>query len=138
MKPRSSGARHKNSPLPYGWGLFRYNALMASVSRKISCFAACPMKRKGKASRVRWKNRCRFPAGLICASGVKAVSAKSGGRIDLTRSMSRMSLECLRCIPLAASGVVTCPPPTVRSTAARFRAAHSRGSHNPRGAFPGR
>ena len=111
MKPRSSGARYKKSPLPHGWGLFRYNALMASVSRKILCFAACPMKRKGKALRVRWKNRCRFPAGLICASGVKAVSAKSGGRIDLARSMSRMGLECLRCIPLAASRVVSISAP---------------------------
>ena len=93
----------KKSPLPHGWGLFRYNILMTSIIHRISCFVACPMKRKGKASRVRWKNRCRFPAGLICASGVKAVSANSGGRIDRTRSMSRMSLECLRCIPLAAS-----------------------------------
>ena len=80
---------------------------MTSIIHRISCFVACPMKRKGKASRVRRKNRCRFPAGLICASGVKAVAAKSGGRIDRTRSMSRMSLECLRCIPLAASRVVS-------------------------------
>ena len=101
----------KKSPLPHGWGLFRYNILMTSIIHRISCFVACPMKRKGKASRVRWKNRCRFPAGLICASGVKAVSANSGGRIDRTRSMSRMSLECLRCIPLAASRVVSMSAP---------------------------
>ena len=28
------------------------------------------MKRKGKASRVRQKNRCRFPAALVCAGEI--------------------------------------------------------------------
>ena len=84
---------------------------MTSIIHRISCFVACPMKRKGKASRVRWKNRCRFPVGLICASGVKAVAAKSGGRMERSRSISRMRLECLRCIPLAASSVVSMSVP---------------------------
>ena len=50
-----------------------------SVIQRISCFVACPMKRKGRALRVRWKKRCRFPAASVWASGMKAVAAKSGG-----------------------------------------------------------
>ena len=50
-----------------------------SVIQRILCFVACPMKRKGRALRVRWKKRCRFPAASVWASGMKAVAAKLGG-----------------------------------------------------------
>ena len=69
-------------------------------------FCGLPHEEEGRALRVRWKKRCLFPAASMRASGMKAEAAKSGGRIDRTRSMSRMSLACLRCIPLAASRVV--------------------------------
>ena len=66
-----------------------------------------PIKRKGRALRVRWKKRCLFPAASMRASGMKAVAAKSGGRMERSRSMSRKSLACLRCMSLAASRVVS-------------------------------
>ena len=77
-----------------------------SVIQRILCFVACPMKRKGRALRVRWKKRCRFPAASMRASGMKAEAAKSGGRMERSRSMSHRSLACLRYMPLAVSRVV--------------------------------
>ena len=40
-----------------------------SAIQRISCFVACPMKRKGRMSRVRTEERCRFPAASVRASG---------------------------------------------------------------------
>lgn len=51
-------------------GAFRLcGARAVSSIRWSSCFVACPMKRKGRMSRVRTEERCRFPAASVRASG---------------------------------------------------------------------
>ena len=64
--------------IPPGLLVYAVRRTVSAIQR-ISCFVACPMKRKGRALRVRWKKRCRFPAASVWASGMKAVAAKSGG-----------------------------------------------------------
>ena len=91
--------------IPPGLLVYAVRRTVSAIQR-ISCFVACPMKRKGRALRVRWKKRCRFPAASMRASGMKAEAAKSGGRMERSRSMSHRSLACLRYMPLAVSRVV--------------------------------
>ena len=63
MKPEAPAGE-----IPPGLLVYAVRRTVSAIHR-ISCFVACPMKRKGRALRVRWKKRFRFPAASVRASG---------------------------------------------------------------------
>lgn len=111
MKPEGTSGQDIKKPPSSRLGAISLQHLDGVHHPHDFMFRSPSHEEKGKASRVRWKNRCRFPEGLVYESKVKIVPAKSGGRMNRTRSMSRLRVECLRCIPLAASWVVMMSAP---------------------------